>query len=230
MTDARFLQIHSLSGHSAVLLNRDDAGLAKRLPYGDAIRTRISSQCLKRRWRTDTGVHSLLGEPEITYLAGEARALAEAHSSDPGAAKAAANAWAATAHANIRAMRESCALPGGLAAALFGRMVTSDVEANIDAAVHVAHAFTVHAEEREPAADHIGETELTSGLFYGYVVVGGGPRTAGPRALSGAQAVFAHGSPLRRLGSRARRPVRAVRDPACRGSRAAGRLAGVGGR
>ena len=70
---------------------------------------------------------------------------------------------------------------------MFGRMVTSDVEANVDAAVHVAHAFTVHAEESESdyftvvddlqrveddaGADHIGETELTSGLFYGYVVV-----------------------------------------------------------
>ena len=58
-------------------------------------------------------------------------------------------------------------------------MVTSDVEANIDAPVHVAHAFTVHQEESEsdyftvvddlqrvedePGADHIGETELTSG-------------------------------------------------------------------
>jgi CRISPR system Cascade subunit CasC len=66
-------------------------------------------------------------------------------------------------------------------------MVTSDVEANIDAPVHVAHAFTVHGEESEsdyftvvddlqriedePGADHIGETELTSGLFYGYVVL-----------------------------------------------------------
>ena len=66
-------------------------------------------------------------------------------------------------------------------------MVTSDVEANIDAAVHVAHAFTIHEEESESdyftvvddlhrveddaGADHIGETELTSGLFYGYVVL-----------------------------------------------------------
>ena len=183
--------------------------LAKRLPYGGAIRTRISSQCLKRRWRTHAGVHSLqgidgataavrsrdtvtrrviaplaggpyhpdaigaietafqiavygakgeafsnrqsllLGEPEIAYLAAEARAMAEAHGSDPGAARVAANACAANAQANLRAMRESCVLPGGLAAALFGRMVTSDVEANIDAAVHVAHAFTVHAEESE---------------------------------------------------------------------------------
>jgi CRISPR system Cascade subunit CasC len=66
-------------------------------------------------------------------------------------------------------------------------MVTSDILARCDAAVHVAHAFTVHAEEGESdyftAVDdlltaseelgsaHLGETELTSGLFYGYVVV-----------------------------------------------------------
>lgn len=47
----RFIQIHTLHSYPAALLNRDDAGLAKRLPYGDAIRTRISSQCLKRHWR-----------------------------------------------------------------------------------------------------------------------------------------------------------------------------------
>ena len=84
-------------------------------------------------------------------------------------------------------MSENCALPGGLAAALFGRMVTSDPAANIEAPVHVAHAFTVHGEEAEDdyftavddlkkdeddsGADTIQETELTSGLFYGYVVI-----------------------------------------------------------
>ena len=66
-------------------------------------------------------------------------------------------------------------------------MVTSDPAANIEAAVHVAHAFTVHHEEsesdyfsvvddlQEPEEDagaaHIGDMELTAGLFYGYVVV-----------------------------------------------------------
>lgn len=48
----RFLQIHTLHSYPAALLNRDDAGLAKRLPLGGAVRTRISSQCLKRHWRT----------------------------------------------------------------------------------------------------------------------------------------------------------------------------------
>ena len=247
MPDARFLQIHSLHGYSAVLLNRDDSGLAKRITYGDAVRTRISSQCLKRHWRVADSQHALqridgatasvrsretvtrrviepleaaghdadaikaisaafqtavygdkgdsrsnrqpllLGEPEIAYLAGEALKIAQDHGDDPDAAKDAAAKWAKESKANMKALRNACAMPGGIAAALFGRMVTSDVEANVDAAVHVAHAFTVHSEESESdyftvvddlqrmdddaGADHIGETELTSGLFYGYVVV-----------------------------------------------------------
>jgi CRISPR system Cascade subunit CasC len=90
---------------------------------------------------------------------------------------------------NLAAMREIAGnLAAGLESALFGRMVTSDPEANTDAAIHVAHAFTVHAEESESdyftvvddlrqddpteaGTAGIFETELTSGLFYGYVVV-----------------------------------------------------------
>ena len=247
MPDARFLQIHSLHGYPAALLNRDDSGLAKRMTYGGKVRTRISSQCLKRHWRIADGPHSfdgidgavaairsretvtrrvirplreaghdpaavdaiesrfqtavygdkgaergsrqplLLGEPEIEYLAKKAEEIAEASSNDPKAADKAAAEWAKSTKANMKALRESCKLPGGLAAALFGRMVTSDPEANIDAAVHVAHAFTVHGEESESdyftvfddlkrveddaGAGHIGETEITAGLFYGYVVL-----------------------------------------------------------
>ena len=51
MPDPRFLQIHTLHSYPAALLNRDDSGLAKRMPFGGAVRTRISSQCLKRHWR-----------------------------------------------------------------------------------------------------------------------------------------------------------------------------------
>ena len=247
MPDVNFLQIHSLHGYSAALLNRDDAGLAKRMAYGGKIRTRISSQCLKRHWRMADDVHALdridgttaavrsretvtrrviepleaaghdeeaikaiekefqlatygekggsksgrqpllLGEPEIEYLAREAKKIADNHGHDPKAAEEAAKAWSKSTKANMKELREGCALPGGLIGALFGRMVTSDVEANIDAAIHVAHAFTVHEEESESdyftvvddlprvgddaGADHIGETELASGLFYGYVVL-----------------------------------------------------------
>jgi CRISPR system Cascade subunit CasC len=66
MTNApRFLQIHTLASYPATLLNRDDSGLAKRLPFGDASRTRISSQCLKRHWRTadDAWALKAIGSP-----------------------------------------------------------------------------------------------------------------------------------------------------------------------
>lgn len=249
MTPVRFLQIHTLHSYTAALLNRDDSGLAKRLPYGGVLRTRISSQCLKRHWRkTDNDPHALsnlahavdsirsrelvtkrvfeplraqytekfevlqalepefqkavygdkadkgkqsrqtllLGAPELQWLANEAQQLA-ATASDAKSAKDAVSKWAAAYKDNIKVFRENTTLPGGLAAALFGRMVTSDTAANIEAPVHVAHAFTVHAAENESdyftavddlkdenddsGADTIQETELTSGLFYGYVVI-----------------------------------------------------------
>ncbi len=246
MPEPRFLQIHSLHSYSAALLNRDDSGLAKRLPYGPAIRTRISSQCLKRHWRMDDGpfaIHAidgaeeavrsrelvtkrlraplegtvsadildaiepafqiavygkdaaksksnrqplLFGEPELRFLAGKFAEIATG-AADAAAAKEVAEDYTKekSFKDTMKAMRDGALLPGGLTAALFGRMVTSDTEANIDAPIHVAHAFTTHAEQSESdyfavvddlagdetGADHIGETELTSGLFYGYVVV-----------------------------------------------------------
>ena len=251
MTTTKFLQIHTLHSYPAALLNRDDSGLAKRLPFGAAVRTRISSQCLKRHWRVaqdefslgsiagstsalrsrnlverkviaplkDTGNFSeevlksvedafnigvygksgtsktgrqplLLGLPEVEHLHQRAAAICTEHSGD---AKAAGEAATALFNArrgegsNFRALLDTARLPAGLESALFGRMVTSDPGANIDAAIHVAHAFTVHREESESdyfsvvddlqrddedaGAAHIGDMELTAGLFYGYVVV-----------------------------------------------------------
>ena len=253
MTTPRFLQIHSLHSYPAALLNRDDSGLAKRMPFGGRIRTRISSQCLKRHWHMaddefalaavegaedairsrnvversvmtplravngvseevlnaveaafNVGVYGnsgttesgrqplLLGLPEVEYLQRQARAICDEHAEDAKAAGDAATLlFSATRRneerENFAAFRLQTALPGGLIGALFGRMVTSDPGANIDAALHVAHAFTVHPEESESdyfsvvddlqeadedaGAAHIGDMELTAGLFYGYVVV-----------------------------------------------------------
>ena len=251
MTTPRFLQIHTLHSYPAALLNRDDSGLAKRMPFGGAVRTRISSQCLKRHWRTaqdDFAIHNipgaeaalrsrniverevmqplrdegeiaadvlnavetafnvgvygssggsetgrqplLLGLPEVEHLQQKAAEICAAHSDDADAAKKAADDLFTARRGegrNFAAFRDAATLPGGLEGALFGRMVTSDPGANIDAAVHVAHAFTVHAEESESdyfsvvddlqrededaGAAHIGDMELTAGLFYGYVVV-----------------------------------------------------------
>lgn len=241
----RFIQIHSLSSYPGVLLNRDDAGLAKRLPFGGANRIRVSSQCLKRHWRfaedewslkaigapmgfrsreivereimpnitgsdeVKKGVAAalvrnlygknsaavkgrqamLLGQPEIDYLA-KIAAEAAAEASDAKTAEAAIDARIGKSDGkrNLSTMKEVAGnLAAGLEAALFGRMVTSDPEANTDAAIHVAHSFTVHREESESdyftvvddlrmrddeaGSGGIFDTELTSGLFYGYVVV-----------------------------------------------------------
>ena len=59
MQDIRFIQLHFLTSYPAALLNRDDAGFAKRIPFGGVTRTRISSQCLKRHWRTSDSIDAL---------------------------------------------------------------------------------------------------------------------------------------------------------------------------
>jgi CRISPR system Cascade subunit CasC len=51
MPAPRFIQISTLTSYPAALLNRDDSGLAKRIRFGGAVRTRVSSQCLMREWR-----------------------------------------------------------------------------------------------------------------------------------------------------------------------------------
>ena len=260
--ETKFVQIHFLTTYPASLLNRDDAGMAKRLPYGGSSRIRVSSQCMKRHWRTAEGEHALsglndvemsirsrttfeakiakpliteglnepvirailgrlqaellgqsakatkakqespkeakesletsqiivLGQPEIEYIKSITREVAG--SVDTGKEKDAMEKIEAYVKdkafkGNWQALKKAAS--GGLDAALFGRMVTSDILARCDAAVHVAHAFTVHAEEvesdyftavddlltesEELGSAHLGETELTSGLFYGYVVV-----------------------------------------------------------
>lgn len=259
MVNSMFIQIHTLHSYPAALLNRDDSGLAKRLTFGDAVRTRISSQCLKRHWRKADGkfsIHNidgakvalrsrnvvgrkimkslrddsefapdvidaveaeftkgiygnsakpgenaddqstrqplLLGFPEVQYFRTKAKEICEEHSDDAKKAENAVKEFFDNYEDNFKAMREQLKVDipighhGGLEGALFGRMVTSDPGANIDAAVHVAHAFTVHQQETEDeyfiavddlqlkdeeGASFIGDTELTAGLFYGYVVV-----------------------------------------------------------
>lgn len=54
-----FLQLHTLTSYPGTLLNRDDIGRAKRLPFGGATRTRVSSQCLKYHWRNFDGENAL---------------------------------------------------------------------------------------------------------------------------------------------------------------------------
>jgi CRISPR system Cascade subunit CasC len=262
---SRFLQIHTLTNYPASLLNRDDAGFAKRMPFGGGVRTRISSQCLKRHWRVYDGDNSLksidapesvrsrvtferfivgplvaegidesvarvaaqkligkvfggeakqekadkkggkkkseeeksvasksaetaqvtvLGRPELEYLCQLAReAIKEGKGVPEQIEKVIGDRKDKDLNENLKAL----SLGAGLGAALFGRMVTGDILSRTDAAIHVAHAITVHSQmtesdyftaiddlrrdEGEQGSGHINASELTSGLFYGYVVV-----------------------------------------------------------
>lgn len=258
MTAPRFIQVHTLTAYPAALLNRDDAGLAKVIPFGGHSRTRISSQCLKRHWRTAQDGHALqnmglgkairsrvtlnrklvrllvkegldeglvvaaveglikgglfheseakraargkaqevesdeelfetkqitvLGEPELDHLREILKGIANEAATAEEARKAGESRIKAERQ-NLQAIKNGA----GLDAAMFGRMVTSDILARKNAAVHVAHAFTVHKAEHESdyftavddlltgveetGSGHIGESDLTSGLYYGYVVV-----------------------------------------------------------
>ncbi|ECY7604075.1 type I-E CRISPR-associated protein Cas7/Cse4/CasC, partial [Salmonella enterica subsp. enterica serovar Muenchen] len=47
-----FIQLHLLTAYPAANLNRDDTGAPKTVVLGGAKRLRISSQSLKRAWRT----------------------------------------------------------------------------------------------------------------------------------------------------------------------------------
>lgn len=251
MTTVRFVQIHTLHSYAATLLNRDDAGLAKRVPFGGAERLRVSSQCLKRHWRKADDAHALdridpgistsvrsrrvwhveielpltaeglsrsevtavlaamqqelygeskaakaakgkdavidlerneivvLGRKEIEYLKSEARRIVGAAGGDMKVALAELK----DLRKNLHALKAGA----GIDAAMFGRFVSGDREARVDAAVHVAHAFTVHGQTSEPdyftavddlpdieqgsGAGHVNAAELTTGVYYGYVVI-----------------------------------------------------------
>ena len=53
------LEIHMLKNYPPVNLNRDDSGAPKSCFFGGVQRGRISSQCLKRSWRTSAMFQSL---------------------------------------------------------------------------------------------------------------------------------------------------------------------------
>jgi len=295
-----FLQIHTLTSYHATLLNRDDAGLAKRIPFGDATRLRVSSQCLKRHWtvklrsvfeesheewegfergwrtrhffdrlvlpqvidilrrnfseptkndeiaiaacwdlacgcftkvKKKSDVEKLLkpdkldnpleipdameidsekgervprpkqavlfGKPETDFLVNQIKKVAVDNNGDIQKIREAIRRlvlldWRERdkeGNTMLNALIQSHLsqpLYAGLEGALFGRFVTSDILARSDAAVHVAHAFTVHKldtevdyftvvddlnRDEETGAAHAGDMELGAGLFYGYVAV-----------------------------------------------------------
>jgi CRISPR system Cascade subunit CasC len=250
---SEFIQIHALTVYPPGNLNRDDLGRPKTAIFGGTQRLRISSQSLKRAWRSSDIFSGILNghvgtrtkdignyayekliekgvAPErsdeqskrIAMVFGKLKGVKEMDGKKT--AKAAKEAKAdkeATKHAaegrqieqlaHIGAAElsaldvlfdriasgdtpsdDDCAAllsnaHGSADIALFGRMLASTPQKNVDAAVQVAHAITVHKVSVEDdyftavddlndgsedaGAAHIGTTEFGSGVFYQYICI-----------------------------------------------------------
>lgn len=58
-------EIHMLKNYPPTNLNRDESGAPKTCVFGGTTRGRISSQCLKRRWRTSPLFRAAIGEEHL---------------------------------------------------------------------------------------------------------------------------------------------------------------------
>lgn len=63
------IEIHAIQNHSPANLNRDDLGAPKTCYFGGVLRSRISSQCIKRSIRMSDEFLSLLGGVRTRQLA-----------------------------------------------------------------------------------------------------------------------------------------------------------------
>lgn len=230
---SRFVQLHLLTSYPPANLNRDDTGRPKTALVGEALRLRISSQSLKRAWRTsdifETALAGHIGTRTKRMGAEVFKTLRE-----KGIQEKAAREWARAiagqfgklksdkktehdedleieqlAHFGpeereaVMALAQACAERGtgpnedelkllrkperAADIAMFGRMLADATANNVEAAVQVAHAFTVHKaaveddyfsavddlnDGREDAgAGHIGERGYGAGLFYLYLCI-----------------------------------------------------------
>jgi len=257
---SRFIQLHILTSYPAANLNRDDLGAPKSMRFGDTNRLRVSSQSLKRAWRTSETFKAALGGPHLgtrtkelgrkVFSALTQGAPFEAAWTDEGATgslatlkekpavaiaraiggvfgkikaepKTKADASPAQkrkellesleieqlAHVSdeerqaVAALTEACRASGKVPEgdalsllrqdakaadiAMFGRMLAASARFNVEAAVQVAHAVTVHkavAEDdfftavddlnRDDAgAGHMGVLEFGAGLYYLYICI-----------------------------------------------------------
>ncbi|MGB0955902.1 MAG: type I-E CRISPR-associated protein Cas7/Cse4/CasC [Panacagrimonas sp.] len=247
----RFVQLHLLTQYPPSNLNRDDTGRPKTALVGDALRLRISSQSLKRAWRTSEVFFDALGDINTPRTDGvvdwgksvgnaigvrtkEAGKRIFATLVDQGVSEKDAHKWAQAiadkfgklkkankdkpnldleieqlAHLSpserdaIDDLVRTCiARDSGptdeelsvlrkpqraVDIAMFGRMLADDPAYNMEAAVQVAHAFTIHKSAVEDdyfsavddlnegledkGAGHIGERGYGAGLFYLYLCI-----------------------------------------------------------
>jgi CRISPR system Cascade subunit CasC len=144
--------------------------------------------------KVDADTPIVIGEKEISALAEACGALAKSNCEpkelrdliEKPSKLAKVSPEARSAIESMRAIKNNAGLDG----ALFGRFATGIAVHNVDSAVHVAHLVTVHelfsitdffsvqdllktGQGEDRGGSHINTAELTSGLFYGYVVIDG---------------------------------------------------------
>lgn len=225
---SQFIQLHLLTSYGPSNLNRDDLGRPKTAKMGGFERLRVSSQSLKRHWRTSDlfeeamagklGVRTKrfgqtlfdalinAGVPEKSAQTWAAAMAAEygkvkkekgsvdieqlAHISP--AEKDAALSLVAVLAAEGRAptseeLKQLKSKETAVDIALFGRMLASAPEFNVEAACQVAHAISVHSivieddyftavddlndGKKDAGSAHIGEAGFAAALFYSYICI-----------------------------------------------------------
>ncbi len=221
-----FIQLHLLTNYGPSNLNRDDLGRPKTVMVGGVQRLRISSQSLKRAWRTS----EIFEEALSGHIGTRTKEMGKKIYDDftkKGVSEKNAKDWAisiagvfgkckkdsfeieqlahfspeeiAGIHALVEKLSKGKSAPAGedlkllrknhTAAdiSMFGRMLADSPWANAEAAVQVAHAFTVHKTaveddyfsavddlntgEEHSGSAHIGEAEFGAGLFYLYICI-----------------------------------------------------------
>ncbi|MCE9733614.1 type I-E CRISPR-associated protein Cas7/Cse4/CasC [Pectobacterium sp. IFB5596] len=228
-----FIQLHFLTAYPSSNLNRDDAGRPKTAIVGGIERLRVSSQSLKRAWRTSevfedaldghigtrsrrvgrdiynaliaSGMSEKLADEAALSIASQFGKLKDAKGSkdllekydieqlahfsvqeraliDQLVVRLIAESRKPNSE-ELKLLRKDAA---SVDIALFGRMLASSPEFNIEAACQVAHALGVSAvtieddfftavDDLNTSADsgsaHMGEQSFASALFYHYVCI-----------------------------------------------------------
>ncbi|MCK9555187.1 type I-E CRISPR-associated protein Cas7/Cse4/CasC [bacterium] len=266
----KFVQLHILTNYGPSNLNRDDLGRPKTVVVGGTQRLRVSSQCLKRAWRTadvfeaETGIRtkeigvkikialtteltlkqvidgadaetakkSTIAEKNAQELAWKIASVfvdkmkkdGKADDEEEAADRTTAKKDAKKSNVDKKTLKSEQMVffypeeianvdrliaelkrgnkkvltekdvndllvtkGSGADVGMFGRMMACSPRFNVEAAVQVAHAFTVHKaaveddyfsavddlnkHEEHSGSGHIGEAEFGAGLFYLYACI-----------------------------------------------------------
>jgi len=226
---SQFIQLHILTTYPAANLNRDDTGRPKTLRFGGALRLRISSQSLKRAFRTsDIFRHHLpsaIGTRSTGFMRELTGKLASTGMSDEAIEKQAERIIVSEKlgkpkkedksrteqlvhlgpdelerilemgdRFSLNAAHDPLQIsvlqspPRAADIAMFGRMMADNQQHSVEAAIQVAHAFTVHRVTIEDdfftavddlntenggnrGAGFLGVSQYGAGTFYLYICI-----------------------------------------------------------